>query len=199
MIGTRPVSVAPGDRSLDRRAGQSGVRRRRDRRMMFGRGMWISWHRIGRIEFRAWMMISVGRWIGQIVWRIERRGTSPCRCRVMSKRLDRSVQVQWLQGRLAGHEMKRCRTSRNRGRSRTRRRRSRYHGRGGTFMLYNFDASLLCNRMDRCDSGRRRDCLCRIMMVMMEMMNRIKMMGMQMFRWRDRPRCDHGRRCFYQR
>lgn len=64
VIGTGPVSVAPGDRFLDRRAGQSGVRRRRDRRMMLGRGMWISWHRIGRIEFRARMMISVGCWIG---------------------------------------------------------------------------------------------------------------------------------------
>lgn len=142
----RPVViVAPGDRSLDRRAGEGGVGRRRDGSVL-GRRVRIGWQRISRVELgaRVVMRESVGRRVGQIVGWIERRRSGPGRGGVVRDRFDWGVEVQRFQGRFRGHEVQR-----RRGRYRRARRRR-------TVVLDDLHALLLHDRVDRgCHTERR--------------------------------------------
>lgn len=108
VIRTGPVRVAPGDRSLNRRAGERAVGRRRDRRVMLRGGVRIHRHRIRRVQFRSGIAMMIGgRWIRQIMRRVERGRASPRRSGVVSQRLHRGVEIQRLQGRLARHKVQR--------------------------------------------------------------------------------------------
>lgn len=180
MVRARPVRVTSRDRSLYRRAGEGGVRRRRDRLVMFRGRVRIGGHRVGRVQLGARGVVTVVRCrVGEIVRGIERGRPRPRRGRVMRQRVDRCVQIERLEGRFARHEVQgggRCR------RHRARRRR--------IVVLDHFHSRLLGNRVDRRDPHRRRDHFRRVMVVMMNVMHGV---NVAVYRRGCRPVHQRGR------